>query len=101
MSLGPGAMRALVGESSVEYPVRETLPRVAARLPSRSPHIRWLVILIHRGARQIAIGSWYTGRSAPRVVALIASQEDVVDSDSETLCALSAAGSNSDLATHS
>ena len=101
MSLGPGAMRALVGESSVEHPVRETLTRVAARLSSRTPHILWLVILIHRGTRQIAIGSWYTGRRAPRVVALIASQAHVVDSDSETLCALSAAASDSDLATHS
>src|SRR5688500_20160827 len=99
MSLGPGAMRALVGESSVEYPVRETLTRVAARLSSRTPHILWLVILIHRGARQIAIGSWYTGRSAPRVVALIASQEDVVDRDSGTPCALSAAGSHARLRT--
>nr|MDP9179159.1 hypothetical protein [Gemmatimonadota bacterium] len=101
MSLGPGSMRALIGESSAEQPVRETLTRVAARLSSRTPHILWLVIVIHRGARQIAIGSWYTGRSTPRVVALIASQERVVDSDSETLCALSAAASDSDLATHS
>lgn len=100
MSLGPGSMRAVIGESSTDKPIRETLSRVAGRLSSRTPHILWLVIVIHRRARQLAIASWYTGRSSPRVVALVASQEHVVDSDSETLCALSAAASDSDLATH-
>lgn len=101
MSLGPGSMRALVAVSSAEHPIRDTVARIAARLSSRTPHILWLVIVIHRGARQIAIGSWYTGRSSPRVVALIAPQDHVVDSDSETLCALSSAASDSDIATHS
>jgi len=60
-----------------------------------------VLVIIHRDARQIAIACWYPGRSAPRAVALIASQQQVVDSDSETLCALSAAASDSDIATHS
>jgi len=101
MSLGPGSMRALVGGLSGAQPIRETVTRLAARLSSRTPHILWLLVVIHRGAKQIAIASWYTGRSAPRVVALVASQDHVVDSDSETLCALSAAASDSDIATHS
>jgi hypothetical protein len=101
MSLGPGSMRALVAISTAERPIRDTVARVAARLSSRTPHILWLVIVIHHGSRQIALGAWYTGRSSPRVVALIAEQDHVVDSDSETLCALSAAASNSDIATHS
>lgn len=101
MALGPGSMRALVAVSSGEHPIRDTVARIAARLSLRTPHILWLVIVIHRGARQIALGSWYTGRSSPRVVALIAPQDHVVDSDSETLCALSAAASSSDIATHS
>ena len=101
MALGPGSMRALVAISTAERPVRDTVARIAARLSSRTPHILWLVIVIHHGARQIALGAWYTGRSSPRVVALIAAQDRVVDSDSETLCALSAAASNSDIATHS
>ena len=101
MSLGPGSMRALVAISTAEQPIRDTVARIAARLSSRTPHILWLVIVIHHGSRQIALGAWYTGRSSPRVVALIALQDRVVDSDSETLCALSAAASNSDIATHS
>lgn len=100
MALGPGSMRALVAVSSGEHPIRDTVARLAARLSSRTPHILWLVIVIHRATRQIALGSWYTGRSSPRVVALIAPQDRVVDSDSETLCALSAAVSDSDIATH-
>jgi methylase of polypeptide subunit release factors len=101
MSLGPGSMRALVAVSSGEHPIRDTVARIATRLSSRTPHILWLIIVIHRGSRQIALGSWYTGRRSPRVVALIAQQDRVVDSDSDTLCALSAAASDSDIATHS
>jgi hypothetical protein len=101
MSLGPGSMRALVGGVSGGQPVRDTVSRLATQLSSRTPHILWLLIVFDRRARQIAIGSWYSGRSTPRVVALVASQDHVVDSDAETLCALSAAASDSDLATHS
>jgi len=46
MSLGPGSMRAVIGESSTDKPIRETLSRVASRLSSRTPHILWLVIVI-------------------------------------------------------
>jgi methylase of polypeptide subunit release factors len=70
-------------------------------LSSRTPHILWLLVVTRRDAREIAIGSWYTRRSAPRVVALVASQNRIVDSDCETLCALAAAASDSDIATHS
>jgi len=103
MSLGPGSMRALVGElkGSGRESIRETITRLTVRLSSRTPHILWLLIVVHRAGRQIAIGSWYTGRISPRVVALVASQDHIVDSDSETLCALSAAASDSDIATHS
>lgn len=101
MSLGPGSMRALIGGLSGAHPIRETVTRLATRLSSRTPHILWLLIVVHRDAKQLAIGAWYTGHSSPRVVALIASQGHVVDSDSETLCALSAAASDSDIATHS
>jgi hypothetical protein len=100
MALGPGSLRALVGEVVGETSLRETVARLASRLSSRTPHILWVVVLIQRDLKEIAIACWYTRPSSPRVVALIASQQHVVDSDSETLCALSAAASDSDIATH-
>lgn len=101
MSLGPGAMRALVAESVGSQPVREIAGRLAGRLSSRTPHILWVLVILRRTPGEIAIAAWYTGRSAPRVVALVATQERIVDSDSETLCAMADAASDSDIATHS
>jgi hypothetical protein len=101
MSLGPGSMRALVATLQGARPLRETMAQVAARLSSRTPHILWLLLIIEPDSRQIAIGCWYSRPTVPRVVALVASQRQIVDSDSETLCALSAAASDSDIATHS
>ncbi len=101
MSLGPGSMRALVARLSGAHPIRETITRLAARFSARTPHVLWVLVIIHRDARQIAIACWYTGRAAPRAVALVASQQHVVDSDAETLCGLCAAASDSDIATHS
>ena len=101
MSLGPGAMRALVAHVVGEQPLRELIGRLAGRLSSRTPHIPWILILLKRESRQLAIAAWYSGRTAPRVVALVASQDKIVDSDSETLCAMADAASDSDIATHS
>lgn len=101
MSAGPGSMRGLVAVVAGEHSVRDAITRLASRLSSSTPHILWVLVIIHRDARQIAIACWYPGRSAPRAVALVASQQHVVDSDSETFCALSAAASDSDIATHS
>jgi hypothetical protein len=101
MSLGPGAMRALVAETVESQPVREIAGRLAGRLSSRTPHILWVLVLLHRKPSEIAIAAWYTGRSARRVVALVATQQRIVDSDSETLCAMADAASDSDIATHS
>jgi len=94
-------MRGLVATVKGDHSVRDTITRLAARLSSSTPHILWVLVIIHRDMRQIAIACWYPGRSAPRAVALVASQQQVVDSDSETFCALSSAASDSDIATHS
>jgi hypothetical protein len=100
-SLGPGAMRALVARVTAEHPLREVIGRLAGRLSARTPHIPWILILLQRESRQLAIAAWYSGRVAPRVVALVAAQYKIVDSDSETLCAMADAASDSDIATHS
>jgi hypothetical protein len=101
MSLGPGAMRALVADVTGAESIREAAARLAGRLSSRTPHILWVLVLLQRESKQLAIAEWYSGQGAPRVVALIASQERIVDSDSETLCAMADAASDSDIATHS
>jgi N-6 DNA Methylase/Eco57I restriction-modification methylase len=101
MSSGPGSMRGLVAALSGDHSIRDTITRLAARLSSRTPHILWVLVIIQRDSRQICVACWYSGRTAPRAVALVASQQQLVDSDSETLCALSAAASDSDIATHS
>jgi len=101
MTTGPGCMRALVATLAGPDSIRETMSRLAVRLSSRTPHILWVLLLIQRESRHIGIGCWYSRGSGPRVVGLVAHQSGIVDSDSETICALSAAASDSDIATHS
>jgi len=101
MSSGPGCMRALVASVAGAESIREVMSRLAVRLSSRTPHILWLLLLIQRGSGHIGMGCWYSRGNNPRVVGLVAQQSRIVDSDSETLCALSAAASDSDIATHS
>jgi hypothetical protein len=97
---GTGAMRALIVEINGAQPLRETLSKLASRLSSRTPHVLWLLIVIHREAGELAIACWLTRPTSPRVVALVASQRHVVDSDCETLCAMADAANESDVATH-
>ena len=101
VSLGPGAMRALVVHVASEQALREIVALLARRLSSRTPHIVWILVLLRSATRQIAIAAWYSGSVVPRVVALVASRDNIVDSDSETLCAMIDAASDSDIATHS
>jgi hypothetical protein len=102
---GPGCLRALlldVATSNHCGPFRELLPRLAARMARRTPHIGWLCIAASESnGRPLAIASWSVDRTPPRVVALAVDRADIVDSDAETLCALAAATSPDDTLTHS
>lgn len=102
---GPGSLRALLLDleaASGSGPFRETLPRLAARMARRTPHLAWLCIAATRGAgRPLALVSWSSERVPPRVVALAVDRDDIVDSDAETLCALAAAAGPDDTLTHS
>jgi hypothetical protein len=100
VSAGPGAMRAMVAESDSRQTMRDLLMRCARRLSSRTPHVLWTLIVIDRDRSEIAIACWYAGQYTPHVVALVASQRNIVDSDAETLCAMADAASDSDLSTH-
>ncbi|HUQ20521.1 MAG TPA: N-6 DNA methylase [Gemmatimonadaceae bacterium] len=100
VSAGPGAMRALIVEIDSSELLRDLLVRLARRLSSRTPHVLWTVVVISKEPGEIAIACWFAAQYAPRVVALVAVQRNIVDSDAETLCAMAAAASESDLATH-
>ncbi|HVX38301.1 MAG TPA: N-6 DNA methylase, partial [Gemmatimonadaceae bacterium] len=99
---GPGAIRILLLEFAVAIPIRERLPRLASRLSARAPHVLWLVVGAQPDTGDVAIAGWTGERRPPRVAALVANRRHVVDSDAETLRALTAvaAGSARDLLVH-
>jgi hypothetical protein len=99
----PGALRALLLEIDETVPLRDVLPRMAARLATRTPHVLWIVLATQPATSQIAIAAWRADRQPPRIVALVADRTHVVDSDAETLATLSAAGdprNDADVLTH-
>jgi N-6 DNA Methylase len=96
---GTGCLRALIIETSSSVGTRDLVQHTAARLAAKVPHLHWVVIALNRDARELSIACWES-RRPPRVVALIADQQRILKSDSETLCALSAAQSGSDILTH-
>ena len=55
MSSGPGSMRGLVAILSGDRSIRNTITRLAGRFSSRTPHILWVLVIIHRDLRQISI----------------------------------------------
>lgn len=97
---GTGALRALIIQPAGTITARELIQHTARSLSNRVPHLLWLVIVVQKELREVAISCWGAGRRVPRTVALIAKTDRVLDSDAETLCALCAAESNSDILTH-
>jgi len=100
---GPGALRALLLEVTGRPPLRDQLRRIASRLASRAPHVLWLVVATQPSTAQVGIAAWSAERSPPRVAALLADRERVVDSDAETLATLAAASdgcADTDVLTH-
>ena len=97
---GPGALRALLLHCDASAPARDSVMRVAARLASRAPQLRWLVIAEDHQADERIIATWSPARVPPRVAALSARRGRLVDSDAETLCAIAAAAGPDDLLMH-
>jgi hypothetical protein len=100
VAAGVGALRALMLVAEPHASLRSLLPRIAARLATRAPHVLWLVIATQPAHREVAIAAWSGDRRPPRVSALVANRAALVDSDAETLRALSTAASNRDIVTH-
>ena len=101
VATGAGCLRALLLSVADGTDIRELLPRMAHRLAMKTPHVLW-VVLAHQAARnQIAIAAWSGDGRPPRVAAMVVDQLHVVDSDAETLRALSLAAGERDVLAHS
>jgi N-6 DNA Methylase len=100
---GGGALRALLATVDDRAPLREFLTSTAARLATRTPHVLWLLVVSQSSTAQVAIAAWRGDRRPPRVAALLAQRDRVVDSDAETLAMLAAIGDgrgDADVLTH-
>ena len=97
---GKGSLRALIFEIEPASDERVTLTRAAACLCSRAPQLLFLLIAIHRERRTLSIAAFDSSGARPRVSALVVQLGAPVDSDLETICAVAAAASDSDLLTH-
>ena len=100
---GPGALRALLLELDGGAPLAEQLRRAAHRLAQRTPHVLWIVLATQPESSSVAIAAWSADRRPPRVTALVAQCNHVVDSDAETLATLAAAAdprTDADVLTH-
>jgi len=100
VATGPGALRALLLTVRDDTSIREVLPRIAARLATRAAHVLWIVVATQRSRGELAIAAWRGGRRPPRVAAIVVDRRHPVDSDAETLRALSVASSERDILTH-
>ena len=79
---------------------RETVVRVASSLNAHAPQLLFLIIAIDGASRSTLIAAFDSARPGPRISALVVDVENVVDSDSETICGLAAARSSSSALTY-
>ncbi len=100
VAIGPGATRALLLIVRDDASIREVLPRFASRLSTRAAHVLWVVVAAQRSRGEVAIAAWSGDRRPPRVAAMVANWRRPVDSDAETLRALSVAAGERDVLTH-
>lgn len=91
VSTAEGTLRAMSVELAADASARDCISGIARQLSLRAPQLLWLLIVTQRDGMVLAIATWRCARSAPRIVAMVTERGRVVDSDAETLCALSAA----------
>ena len=100
VATGRGALRALLLTLRDDASIREVLPRYAGRLATRAAHVLWVIVASQRSRGEVAIAAWSADRRPPRVAALVVDRRHPVDSDAETLRALSVAAGERDVLTH-
>ena len=97
---GCGTTRALLLVVAADAALSDILPRIAAQLSMRTPHILWIVIAAQPQSHLVAVAAWSDDRRPPRIAALLADRESLVDSDAETIRALGAATTDNDIVSH-
>jgi len=99
---GPGALRALIVAAGDGTTADELLPRVAARLARRTPHLAWLCVMESgSGAAQtLTLATWTAEQLPPRLARLTIDRARVHPSDVETLVALATVRGADDLHVH-
>ena len=100
VATGRGALRALLLTMRDDASLREVLPRYAGRLATRAAHALWVIVAFQRSRGEVAIAAWSADRRPPRVAAVVVDRRHPVDSDAETLRALSVAAGERDVLTH-
>ncbi len=100
LAAGSGSVRVLLLEAPRETPMREALQRLARRLSARAPHVLWLLGAVDASGANAAIVGWSIAEHSPRVAAFLWEPDHVVDSDAETLCALSTVQADADVLLH-
>lgn len=91
IAAGPGLARTLLILLDDGPPLRDQIPRLAARLQARAPHVFWFLAITDARTPALALAAWTTERRPPTVRCLVADRAHLVDSDAETVCALAAA----------
>jgi hypothetical protein len=99
LAQGDGALRLFAFETRERGCVRRELDEAAQRL-ARDARLLWLVLAIDREGGETALGIADSTRDRSRTSALVVCRASVVDSDSETVCALAAGHTRSDILTH-
>ncbi len=85
--------------------LRDLVQRVALRLARRTPQLAWLCVVRTGGRsltcarRNLALATWSPEKLPPRTAALVIDQDEIVDSDAETLSALAAVTGSDDTLT--
>lgn len=100
VSAGLGSRRVVSFTVQPGTELRPEVARISSRLVSRAPHLLWTIAARDTDRGEFALAACEPGKSGTRVVALVAHPGRIVDSDSETICSLSAAAGESDLALH-
>ncbi len=96
---GPDALRGLALHLNDGVATRETVAAISNALTRRAQQLLWVVVAFNPQARELAIACWSTTASRTRVSSLLCNQDRLFESDAETLCALSAAASETGLMT--
>lgn len=97
-----GSCRALIGTlASERLPFREAILRLVRRLSTRAPHVLWLLSVADDRGDDCALVAWSTDDAGRPLIASFLWQPDaVVDSDAETIRALSAIADGEDALRH-